>query len=908
MTARRLVAALAATLALAVAPALRAEPPFSFATTPGALPKDIVPVEYALHLRPDIGTRSFRGTQTITVDVLRPTAAILMNALDLVVAAATLRGADGRPIALAPPRHDTATQTIAFALSAPLVPGRYTLTMAWRGKINGAVEGLYLDRQADADGGERLTLATDVEPTSARRVLPCWDEPAFRARFRLTVDIGAGANAYSNMPIAQSVALAGGGRRISFEATPPMPSYLLALVAGDLERVGETIDGTRLGVVAMRGKSGRAAYPLAASGDLLRYFNDYFALPYPLPKLDQIAIAGGFSGGMENWGAIVYNESVLLVDPATASEATHQRVHALIAHEMAHQWLGNLVTMAWWDNLWLNEAFAEWMAVKANAQAFPEAHLWLRAKRAAENAMELDARSTTHPIQQPVTRDSEAESAFDTITYNKGSAFLRMLEAYLGETAFRDGIRQYLKRHRYANATSADLWAALADASGKPVAALAADWTTQAGFPLLDVDAQCDAGRRRVVIRQLPFRVPGASAAVATPSEGEPRWNVPVQLGSVGTGDYVLVSGASAVVEREDDCAEPLVVDAADVGFFRVRYSAPLFDALATRWPALPDGARLKLLADTSALVRADQAPLARWLALVERIDDEPRLALWDQLLDDLERFDRLSVGEPERPAFHRFAVSVVAPRFARLGWEERADEPAEARQLRGRLAATLSRYGDAATIAEGQRRFARWVGEPASLAPSLVNAVIGIAGRHADVATYETLLALARRAPTSEERFRAYRAAATARDPALAARTLPLALDRDVPQIIRHELLASVARSDHLALAWSFARSHADALLADMKLFDGGQAFAGIVATSSSAATADELEAFARARLTDDALVEVRRAEDEIRTRARLKARLWPELAATVGEPPAPIEPVLFPRPAPAPPRPGMP
>jgi aminopeptidase N len=828
-----------------------------------------------------------------------------MNALDLVVAAATLRGADGRRVALAPPRHDTATQTIAFALPAPLAPGRYTLAMAWRGKINGAVEGLYLDRQAEAHGGERLTLATDLEPTSARRVLPCWDEPAFRARFRLTVDIGAGASAYSNMPIARSVALARGGRRVAFEATPPMPSYLLALVAGDLERVEETVAGTRLGIVAMRGKSGRTAYPLAASGALLRYFNDYFALPYPLPKLDQIAIAGGFSGGMENWGAIVYNESVLLVDPATATEATRQRVHALIAHEMAHQWFGNLVTMAWWDNLWLNEAFAEWMAIKANAQAFPEAHLWLRAKAAAENAMELDARSTTHPIQQPVTRDSEAESAFDTITYDKGSAFLRMLEAYLGETAFRDGIRDYLKRHRYANTTSADLWAALADASGKPVAAIAADWTTQAGFPLLDVDAQCDGGRRRIVIRQLPFRLPDDAAATA--ADGERRWNVPVQLGSVGTGDYLLVGAASAVVERED-CAEPLIVDAADVGFFRVRYAAPLFDALATRWPALPDGARLKLLADTSALVRADQASLARWLALVDRIEDEPRLALWDQLLSDFERFDRLSVGEPERPAFHRFVVRVVAPRFAHLGWDEQPDESSEARQLRGRLATALSRYGDAATIAEGQRRFARWLAEPASLAPSLVNAVVASAGRHADLATYETLLALARRAPTSEERFRAYRAMATARDPALAERSMQLALDRDVPQIIRHELLASVARSDHLELAWSFARAHADALLADMKLFDGGRAFSAVVAKSASAATADELEAFARARLPDDALIEVRRAEDEIRTRARLKARLWPELAATVAGPPAPNEPVLFPRPAPAPPRPGMP
>jgi aminopeptidase N len=247
---------------------------------------------------------------------------------------------------------------------------------------------------------------------------------------------------------------------------------------------------------------------------------------------------------------------------------------------MAHQWFGNLVTMAWWDNLWLSEAFAEWMAIKAGAQAHPEAHLWLRAKGASERAMELDARATTHPIQQPVTRDSEAESAFDTITYDKGSGFLRMLESYLGETVFRDGIRAYLKRHQYANTTSADLWSALATASGKPVAAIAADWTTQPGFPLLDVDAQCDGGRRRVDIRQSPFRVPDDGAGANDASDR--RWNVPVQLGSVGAGagDYLLLSEASAAVVRDDDCAAPLVVDADNVGFFRVRYAR----RCSTRW------------------------------------------------------------------------------------------------------------------------------------------------------------------------------------------------------------------------------------------------------------------------------------------------------------------------------------
>ena len=493
MSVRRLAAAALAALVVATAAPARAEAPFAFETTPGKLPKDVVPVEYALHLRPDIATRTFQGTQTITLDVRRPTQAIVMNALNLEVAAATLRGPDGEPVALAPPRADAAAQTIAFALPAPLAPGRYTLAMAWRGTINGAVEGLYLDRQVDA-GGERLTLATDLEPTSARRVLPCWDEPVFRARFRLTVDLGAGTSAYSNMPVAQSEPLADGGRRVAFEATPPMPTYLLALVAGDLERVETTVDGTRVGVVTGRGKQGRTAY---AAGDE----RGAAAL---LQRLLRAAVSAAQARPHRARRRLSRRHGELGRDrlqrggPARRpGDRDRVDARARPRHDRARD--GAPVVRQPGDDGVVGQPLAERGVRRVDGDQGQRAGASRKrtcgcARRGRpRRAMELDARATTHPIQQPVTRDSEVESAFDTITYDKGSSFVRMLEAWLGEAAFRDGIRAYLKRHQYANTTSADLWSALAAASGKPVAAIAEDWTTQPGFPLLDVERNATA-------------------------------------------------------------------------------------------------------------------------------------------------------------------------------------------------------------------------------------------------------------------------------------------------------------------------------------------------------------------------------------------------------------------------------
>ncbi len=395
----------AAAIALALAAgAAQAEAPFSFAATPGKLPKDVIPLLYDAHLVPDFGNDSFKGSQTVEIEVLRPTARIVLNAANLVIERAAIEGRDLARQTLQP-LVDEASQTVSFQLAAPLTPGRYALALGFRGQINREGRGLF-GVSYMAGGADRKLVATLLAPADARRLLPTWDEPAFRARFRLTVDLPPSFQAYSNTPVEKRETLADGRQRISFAPTPNMPSYLMALVAGELERAQARRGGVEIGVVTTEGKLGSTAFPLAATGDLLRYYNNYFGIPYPLPKLDQIAIPGGFYGAMESWGGIVYNEALLLVDPKKSPEGTTKLSFGANAHELAHQWFGNLVTMAWWDNLWLNEGFASWMAAKATEHFHPEWRPYLDEIAQREKVLDLDAQE--HPPDPDPDRERGA--------------------------------------------------------------------------------------------------------------------------------------------------------------------------------------------------------------------------------------------------------------------------------------------------------------------------------------------------------------------------------------------------------------------------------------------------------------------------------------------------------------------
>jgi aminopeptidase N len=851
-----------------------AEEPFSFATTPGKLPKTVVPEDYQVHVVPDLKTFTLRGAETVRIKVLQPTSQIVLNALELEIESAELSGDGIAPQKLVP-QLDKDRQTLAFELAAPLAIGAYTLRIDYRGVINTQPNGLFYSKYPTANG-ERILLATQLESADARRLLPCWDEPVFRARFKLSGDFPPGFNAYSNMPVEHRETLDGGGSRVTFSSTPKMASYLVALAAGEFERQSATQDGVDIGVVATAGNGNSGAYAVAISQDLLRYYNDYFGIPYPLPKLDQIAIPGAFGGAMENWGAIIYTEPWLLYEPGKSTDSTKQWVFKVVAHEMAHQWFGDLVTMAWWDNLWLNEGFASWMGTKAKDRFNPDWDVWLHANSETEYAMKLDARKTTHPVQQLIVNETEIGDAFDEITYRKGQAVLRMLENYLGEDTFRAGIRDYMNKHQYSSTTTAVLWNALEQVSGKPVSKVAADWTTQPGFPVIKVDATCAQGHRKITLTQQQFSVDEHDV-------GNRLWNIPIGIGVLGGPvEYTLLQGRSVTLTRPD-CAGVLAVDPDAVGYFRVEYSTEIRDPLIAKIAQLPQTLRLKLLADSWALVSVGRLPAIAYFKLLARIGDEPKRAIWSEILERLEALDQLACGEPVREGLRAKTITLLAPKFKSLGWQPRNGESTEDLELRGELLAALGRYGDADVIAEARNRFQHFLKVPATLHPSLIGPVTAIAGRYADKPTYDSLLTLAQSALIQEETQRYVDALAAVLEPKLAGETLQLALSDKLPQIVVTQIPELVARNDHRAMAWSFAKDHRSELLKRVPVWRHSRYLPRIVSTSADVSVAVDLLAYVRANLPPEALTMATRTADQIRFQAKLKSRLLPQITAAL-------------------------
>lgn len=851
--------------------------PFAFHTTPGKLPKQVIPLEYKLALQPEWAQHQFKGVLDVQIRVTQPVRQIVMNALDLHFEKVDIRAEDGTTKNLVA-RLDPFHETVSFSSDQNFLPGNYQLHITYRGKINRQPHGLYYDAYPTAQG-EKQMLATELEPTDARRLLPCWDEPAFRAYFQLSIDVPSEFSAYSNTAIAEQSNVAG-GKRIRFQRTPKMATYLLVLAAGELERSSVEQDGVEIGLVTTRGKQQGAAYALQASRDLLHYYNDYFGMRYPLQKLDHIAVPNGFGGAMENWGGIIYSENTLLFDPNKDSQETKRQVFDITAHEMAHQWFGNLVTMAWWDDLWLNEGFASWMASKASAELNPDWLVWLDQQSAKNAAMEQDMTEKTHPIQQAVTNEAEANDAFDGITYAKGQAVLRMLEQYLGEDVFRRGIQAYLNRHQYSNTTSADLWGALGFVSDRPVAAMAQTWTSQAGFPLLSVSERCVNGQRQIQLSQQQFKANG--------KKNTRIWPVPVQFQVLTPGatlsqpEAVLLNGANLNLERPH-CQGVVLIDPQDIGFYRVQYSERMWQQLMQQWPQLPDTLRLKILSDTWALVSLGRLPLAQYLGLLPRMQlqaqQNSRLALWDQVFGVLEQLDNLSQGQSEQGAWRSYRQQLLQAHFERLGWQVRSDDSLEQNQLRARLIEQLARLDHPAFIAQGQARFDQWVQERDSLPPVLQEAVLGLAARHADQVRYDQIKKMAQEALNSNEKARFYRALTLVKNPQLARQTLNLTLLPALPTQTFATLLYGMARDQHRELTWRFLQQQRVALFATQSERERQRMASNILAGADDVRYVAQLEQFTRAYLGKDAFQEMEITTELIRLNASKKAKLLPQL-----------------------------
>jgi aminopeptidase N len=538
---------------------------------------------------------------------------------------------------------------------------------------------------------------------------------------------------------------------------------------------------------------------------------------------------------MENWGAIYYFDYALLVDPKLTTEADKQNIYVDIAHEMAHQWFGDLVTMAWWDDLWLNEGFASWMENKATDHFHPEWKIWLQTKGGEQGAMRTDARSGTHPVITPIHDVFAAANAFDNITYEKGHSVIHMLEDYVGPDVFRAGVRNYIAHHAYGNTVTDDLWTEIDKVSPKKITGIAHDFTLQAGVPLISIDSP---GGKGVRLTQSRF---GADAASKAPR----RWRTPVTVWNIGEPWRVVVSSDKAAVAADAVTRNAPLINAGQVGYFRSAYSPELWNGVVGIFGRLKPEDQLGLIYDSRALGEAGYAPMSNFLGLARTAQGSDDSVVLRALVQQLTALDDLYEGQSGQAAYRAFARARLAPAFARFGWDAKPGEPDNDALLRRTLLVALGQFDDPAVIAEARRRFTAFLAAPDSLKGNGRQIVLQIVAAHADAAAWDQLHTLAQQATDPTDKARFYHYLGVAKDPALADRALALSLTKDPPTTAAPELISGVSEA-YPEKAFAFALAHRTAVETMIEPTSRTSFFARLISNARSGAVLPQLKAFA--------------------------------------------------------------
>ena len=771
------------------------------------LPKTVLPDHYDVSFTIDLGRERFEGIETIKVQVATPTKRVVLHAVELQVREVVIGSGAARQNATV--TFDERNQTATFTVPETIATGETEIHARFSGILNGQLRGLYLSKS-----NSRKYAVTQFESSDARRAFPCFDEPSFKSTFSVTATIDRGDAAISNGKIVSDTPGPGVTQHtIKFATTPRMSSYLVALAVGDFQCLEGSAEGVPIRICATPDKKELGRIALDSAERILTFYNSYYTIKYPFGKLDVVAVPDFAAGAMENTAAIFYRETDLLADSKSASVATRKEIASVLAHEMAHQWFGDLVTMQWWDDIWLNEGFATWMANKPLATAHPDWNIPVDEALENQRALNLDSLDATRAVHVDVETPTEIDEAFDSITYEKGASVLRMIESYVGADAFRKGVNAYLQAHAYGNATSEDFWKALSSTSGKPVDRILPTFVSQIGVPLVEVTTACGGDRTNVTLKQQRFSLRTGR------SGGGERWQIPVCVKAPGqqtpTCD-VLNDTSHTFTLGNTACAPWVFANAGAQGYYRTAYSPELLRALA---PHLGTGLtapeRLSLVDDEWALVRANRHSAAEYLTLAAGYGREHATGVLEEVANRLAFIhDDLTSGAT-RLKMEAFTRSLLRPLVDELGFSSDAADSDERRALRAVVISALGTTGDDPDVAAKARAaLDRALAGRGALDPTLAAAIVEISARHGDAALFDALSAASDRASSPEERYRYQNALARFREPALIDR----ALQRTLSPSMRSQDVAIYLRAffDNPAArerAWSFMTTHWKAL-----------------------------------------------------------------------------------------------
>jgi aminopeptidase N len=777
------------------------------------LPRTVLPENYQLTLSPNFQIDKFDGDETITVRVAQPTSAITLNAAEITFGETTVtqNGSAQSAQVATDPKAETATITVPRALAA----GPATIHIRYTGVLNNELRGFYLSQV-----GQRKYGVTQFEPADARRAFPSFDQPDMKATFELTVVVDKGDMAISNGKVVSDAPGPGADKHtMKFSTTPKISSYLLALAVGEFQCEAGQADGIPIRVCGTPEQKGRGHFALQAAEYSLSYYDRYFGIKYPYGKLDIIGVPDFSAGAMENVACIIGRDILYFVDPKSSYFLQKVVAEDGVAHEMAHQWFGDLVTMKWWDDLWLNEGFATWMAAKPIAAWKPEWNLATDDVQSAAQAMAVDSLSSTHPIHQEVETPAQALELADVISYNKTAAVLRMVEGYVGPAVFRKGVNAYLAKYAYGNTTAPDFWNAITVAAKKPADKVMSSFVMQAGVPLVSISASCSNGNTKVEVSQTRYF---RNRELLNAGSKE-LWQIPVCLKAGNRERCELLTSKSQTVELTG--CETVYANAGARGYYHSGYDASNLHRLAEGAEQdLSPAERVQLVNDAWAEVRVDRIRVGDFLTLAEFLKNDPTRAVADELSQELQYVDQHLTTGADRQQYEAWVRQTFSPVGEQLGWTPQPNDSEEQRARRADLLTLVGEVGHDPKLAEFSRQLTDKALRGEAVDPTLLYPALNIATRNGDAALYDAIQKRAQSSGSPEEAFRFLRALGNFQKPALVERSLQYAVSpqvrsQDAPFLIGR-LMGNPDTQDQ---AWDWIRQHWSQVEAKLTNFSTG-------------------------------------------------------------------------------------